>query len=309
MKTIRYEITSEQRGARLDQFLTAKEELGLSRSQIKLLIEAGNITVNGNATKTGHKLKENDLVSLILPESKPLSVQPEKIPLKIVYEDDDIIVVNKPKGMVTHPAPGNYSGTLVNALLAHTKLANLGAPLRPGIVHRLDKDTSGLIVAAKNDAAYLSLAKQIKDRTVEKTYLALVHGIMKEDDGIIEANIGRHPVNRKKMTAIKLQTSNFKLQTKSRTAHTSYKVLKRFDNYSLLEVKIKTGRTHQIRVHMSHIGHPLVGDATYGKKNDPFKNQGQFLHAYKLAFTHPKTGERLELQTDPPAELINPISL
>jgi 23S rRNA pseudouridine1911/1915/1917 synthase len=232
----------------------------------------------------------------VIPPAAEPTVKPENIPLEIVFEDADIIVVNKPKGMVTHPAPGHYQGTLVNALLHHTPhLASQGAPLRPGIVHRLDKDTSGLLVIAKSDRAYLDLIKQFKNRQVEKTYVALVHGIVKNDNGVIEENIGRHPVHRKKMAVIK-GTS------RSRPAVSEYKVLERFKDTTLVEVKIKTGRTHQIRVHLSHIGHPLVGDPTYGKKENGVGIIGQMLHAQKLSFIHPITGKKVAFESQLPEE-------
>ncbi|MDD5594440.1 MAG: RluA family pseudouridine synthase [Candidatus Margulisbacteria bacterium] len=298
-----YIISAEQKGQRLDQFLSSIEPLNLSRSQIKKLIEDSFIAVNDRPAEPSYKIKTDDKIRVRVPPPKELTIKSEDIPLDIVYEDNDIIVVNKPRGMVTHPAPGNYTGTLVNALLHHCDhLANLGAPLRPGIVHRLDKDTSGLIVAAKTDAAYHSLVKQLKDRTVEKTYVALVHGVIKNNEGVIEARIGRHPVNRQKMTVIQ-NTKNEIRNTKSREAYTSYQVIKRFKNYTLVEVKIKTGRTHQIRVHLSHLGYPLVGDPTYGGKKDEFKLKGQFLHAKKLGFIHPGSGKFVGFETKLPAEL------
>ena len=283
----------------MDQFLPSVAELNLSRSQVKKLIEEGLVAVNSLSSKPSYKIKPDDRVRVIVPPPKELAVHPENIPLDIVYEDDDIIVIDKPKGMVVHPAPGNWRGTLVNALLYHCKrLSSLGSPLRPGIVHRLDKDTSGLIVAAKNDAAYKSLCKQFKDRSVDKTYEALVHGVIKNNEGVISARLGRHPVHRKKMAVI--ETS------RSREAITHYKVIQRFKKYSLVEVKIKTGRTHQIRVHMSHIGHPVVGDPTYGKKKEDPAVKGQLLHAKKLGFVHPKTGEYVEFRSEDRVARYNP---
>lgn len=259
------------------------------------MIEDDYVTVNHQLSEPSYLIKLDDRVKVFIPPPPEPTIRPENIPLEIVYEDDDIIVVNKPAGMVTHPAPGNYSGTLVNALLAHTShLASHGAPLRPGIVHRLDKDTSGLMVVAKSDQAYLSLIKQLKERTVEKTYVALVHGVMKNDRGVIAERIGRHPVQRKKMAVIK--TVN-----RSREAVSEYKVIKRLKGYTLVEVKIKTGRTHQIRVHLSYLGHPLVGDPTYGKKKNEFGITGQALHAQKLSFIHPRTGEKVEFESELPA--------
>ena len=291
-----YIVSLEQKGQRLDHFLSLIAELNLSRSQIKKLIEDRHITVNREFPKPSYKIKLDDRIRVVIPPAKELEVKPENIPLDIVYEDEDLIVINKPKGMVVHPAPGNYGGTLVNALLYHAKhLASLGAPLRPGIVHRLDKDTSGLMVVAKTDKAYASLAKQIKNRTVEKTYVALVHGVVKNDGGTIEARMGRHPVHRKKMAVV--------AGPRSREAHTYYKVLERFNKYTLVEIKIKTGRTHQIRVHMSYIGHPIAGDPTYGRKEEELSVSGQLLHAKKLGFIHPKTEKYIEFETGVPEEI------
>jgi 23S rRNA pseudouridine1911/1915/1917 synthase len=300
MDSNEYIITSEHKGQRLDIFLSVTAKLDLSRSQIKKLIADADITVNGRPTEPSYKIKTDDKVKVVVPPPRELTIKAQNIRLDIVYEDNDVIVVNKPRGMVTHPAPGNYNSTLVNALLHHCDhLASLGAPLRPGIVHRLDKDTSGLIVAAKTDAAYHSLIKQFKDRTVEKTYLALVHGIIKDDEGSIEAPIGRHPVNRKKMAVIESKREEVKSK-KSRAAFTSFKVLQRFKKYTLVEVKIKTGRTHQIRVHMSYLGYPLVGDPAYGGQKDEFGAKGQLLHAAKLKFVHPITGKVMEFEADLP---------
>lgn len=295
-KEFEYIISLEQKGRRLDRFLSSIAELNLSRSQVQKLIEDEQVAVNKKSAKPSYKIKLDDRVKVVIPPPRELEVQPENIPLDIVYEDDDLIVVNKPKGMVVHPAPGNYSGTLVNALLYHCKsLASLGAPLRPGIVHRLDKDTSGLLVVAKNDFAYQALARQVKDRTMERTYVALVQGVIKNNEGVIEARMGRHPIHRKKMAVIENQ--------KSREAITYYRVLERFDKYTLVEVKIKTGRTHQIRVHLSHIGHPVVGDKTYGRKKEEFAVSGQLLHAKKMGFIHPRTGEQVSFEREVPAEM------
>jgi len=259
------------------------------------LIEDGLVTVNNAPAEPSYKLKLADRVSGAVPPALEPTVKPENIPLDVVFEDADIIVVNKPQGMVTHPAPGHYHGTLVNALLAHTPhLAAYGAPLRPGIVHRLDKDTSGLLVVAKSDRAYLDLIKQFKERTVAKTYAALVHGIMKNDAGTIAENIGRHPVHRKKMAVIKGES-------RSRSAVSEYRVLERHADTTLVEVRIKTGRTHQIRVHLSYIGHPLVGDPTYGKRENGLGIKGQMLHARKLSFHHPVSGEKLTFESSLPA--------
>lgn len=303
-------ISAEDKGKRLDLWLASLAEIGLSRSQIKHLIDNGAVRVNGEATKSGYKTREGDRISLIPSAPQGNEVKAENIQLDVIFEDDELIVVNKPRGMVVHPAPGNYSGTLVNALLNRTdKLASLGAPLRPGIVHRLDKDTSGLIAVAKTDQAYYSLVKQLKDRTVEKTYLTLVHGVVKGNEGVIKARIGRNPIDRKKMAVI--ESSKFSVLSsksevknlKSREAITEYKVKERFKHYTLLEVKIKTGRTHQIRVHLSHIGHSVVGDQTYGKKKEELQLNGQLLHAQKLTFAHPTTGKKVQFEAKIPAEM------
>jgi 23S rRNA pseudouridine1911/1915/1917 synthase len=306
-----YRVSAEQKGQRLDQLLPSLAGLNLSRSQAKKLIEQKRVLVNHEPSRPSYKIKFADRIQVAIAPAKNIEVRGENIPLDIVYEDEDIIVVNKPKAMVVHPAPGNYHHTLVNALLFHCQLASLGSPLRPGIVHRLDKDTSGLLAVAKNDFSYHSLAKQIKNRTVEKTYIALVHGGIKNDAGTISARLGRHPVQRKKMAAIEGRGAKGERRslpvgrrgTKTREAITDYKVLQRFKKYTLVEIKIKTGRTHQIRVHLSHLGNPIVGDQTYGKKREEFATTGQLLHARKLGFVHPRTQKYLEFETSPPAEM------
>ena len=295
-------IKPEQQGQRLDLYLSLLPELGRSRSQVKKLIESGNVLVNNDVSEPSCKLKADDRIKITVPAPEPTTLKPENLPLEIVYEDNDIVVVNKPKGMVTHPAPGNRSGTLVNALLHHCDhLAPTGAPVRPGIVHRLDKDTSGLLVVAKTDQAYHSLVRQLKERKVEKTYVALVHGVIKNNSGVIEARIGRHPVQRKKMAVIEAPNSKHRTPN-SREAFTSYKVIQRFKYFTLVEVKIMTGRTHQIRVHLSFIGFPLVGDPTYGKKANELDVAGQLLHARKLGFFHPRTNEFMEFSAALPEE-------
>lgn len=249
------------------------------------------VFVNGKTVKPSYKVKENDEVVVNIPEAEKIDVLPENIPLDILYEDDDIIVINKPQGMVVHPAPGNYSGTLVNALLYHCKnLSGINGILRPGIVHRLDKDTSGVMVVAKNDKAHISLSNQIKERSVFKKYVAIVEGVIKDEEGKIEAPIGRHPVDRKKMAVIE----------DGRYALTLYKVLERFKENTLVEAVIKTGRTHQIRVHMAYIGHPIVGDHVYGFKRQKFKLEGQALHSSVLGFMHPTKGVYMEFEAPLP---------
>ena len=291
-------ISHDSVNQRIDKFLSFHNST-LSRSFIQRLIDKGSITVSGKAVKSSYKLRSGDYIKIEIPELEPLSVKPEPIPLDIVYEDESVIVINKPAGMVVHPAAGNYSGTLVNALLYHCKntLSGIGGVERPGIVHRLDKDTSGLLMAAKSDFAHHHLSKQLKDRTIVRKYLALVRGDIKEDSKKIEMTIGRHVSDRKKMS---VKTK------KGRVAITEFNVIERFGNYTLLEVKLKTGRTHQIRVHLSAIGHPVAGDRVYGgrQKTDDRRQtteirsqisiQRQMLHAAILGFIHPKTGKYLE---------------
>lgn len=278
----------ETQSGRLDKVLT-KVFPEYSRSQIQQLLEAGNILVNGAQKKGKYKVKQGDKVTLEEPELKTLALEPEKIQLDIVYEDEDVIVVNKPQGMVVHPAPGHEAHTLVNALLYHCPLSTINGTLRPGIVHRIDKDTSGLLMVAKNDQAHQSLAKQLKEKTNLREYLALVHGQIKEDEGTINAPLGRSPKDRKKQAVI----------ANGRPAVTHFKVLKRYQHYTLISCRLETGRTHQIRVHLKYIGHPLAGDPLYGPKKT-LKGHGQFLHATKLGFTHPRTGEFLTFEAKLP---------
>ncbi|MFU0783384.1 MAG: Pseudouridine synthase RluA, 23S rRNA- or tRNA-specific [Thermoanaerobacterium thermosaccharolyticum] len=274
---------------RIDSFLAS--ELDYTRSYLKKLILDGLVKVNGSSIKPNYKLKEGDSVDVNIPEAEEIDLKPENIPLDIIYEDDDIIVINKPQGMVVHPAPGNYSGTLVNALLYHCKnLSGINGELRPGIVHRLDKDTSGVMVVAKNDKAHLDLSNQIKERTILKKYIAIVEGVIKDDEGSIEAPIGRDHVERKKMAVIE----------DGRYALTLYKVLERYKNNSLIEATIKTGRTHQIRVHMSYIGHPIVGDEVYGYKKQRFNLLGQALHSKLLGLVHPSKKIYMEFEAPIP---------
>jgi len=288
----------EDEGKRIDVFLAA--ELDYTRSYIKKLIVDGLVFVNGKTVKPSYKVKENDEVVVNIPEAEKIDVLPENIPLDILYEDDDIIVINKPQGMVVHPAPGNYSGTLVNALLYHCKnLSGINGILRPGIVHRLDKDTSGVMVVAKNDKAHISLSNQIKERSVFKKYVAIVEGVIKDEEGKIEAPIGRHPVDRKKMAVIE----------DGRYALTLYKVLERFKENTLVEAVIKTGRTHQIRVHMAYIGHPIVGDHVYGFKRQKFKLEGQALHSSVLGFMHPTKGVYMEFEAPLPEYFVRLIEI
>lgn len=295
MNTYRFIVKNED-DMRVDVFL-ARKRSGLSRSYIQKLIRQGKVTVNGAQVRPSQRVKQNDKIVMQVPEPVELKVEPENIFLDIFYEDEDVLVVNKPRGMVVHPAEGNYSGTLVNALLFHCRdLSGINGILRPGIVHRLDKDTSGLLMVAKNDKSHLCLAEQLKERRVKRFYLALVHGNVKKDAGIVEAPVGRDPKNRQKMAVT---------WCNSRPARTRYKVLERLSNYTLLKLKLDTGRTHQIRVHMKYIGHPIVGDPKYGLLCPHFNLNGQFLHAAVLGFFHPRTKAYLEFTAPLPDELSN----
>lgn len=274
----------DDKGARLDVFLADKLP-DISRSRIKGCIEMGLVKVRGEqVSKAGYPLKEGDLVEIAVADAVELSVEPENLPLNIVYQDSDFAVINKAQGMVTHPAAGSPDGTLVNAVLYHIKdLSGINGVLRPGIVHRLDKDTSGLILIAKNDCAHLSLTTQIAEKTAKRFYIALVDGNVKADEGVIEQPVDRNPKDRKKMAVVK----------DGRPAKTAYKVLERFGRYTLMEFELFTGRTHQIRVHCAYMRHPVVGDPLYGGSN-AFGLKGQLLHAARLVVNHPSTGERME---------------
>ena len=287
-----YEEQVTQEGIRLDVYVGAvlEREISGTRSAAKKLIDDGKVTVGGKVQKGSYKTRAGDIITIILPEPEELDAEPEDIPLDIVYEDSYIAVINKPVGMVVHPAPGNTHGTLVNALMYHIKdLSGIGGVKRPGIVHRIDKMTSGLLVIAKNDEAHISLSEQIKAHTARRTYISLVTGNIREDEGTIDIPIGRHPTDRKKM-AVKRPGANGTY----REAVTHYRVLERFSAYTLTEEVLETGRTHQIRVHMAYIKHPLVGDDVYGSGKNPFGFTGQALHAVNLELTHPKTGERMK---------------
>lgn len=290
MEEVTYLVDEESQGMRIDKYLSLVME-DRSRSFIQGLINDGKVTVNNKKVKSNQKLKKNDLIEGLIWELEEEKVEAENIPLDILYEDSDIIVVNKAQGMVVHPAAGNTSGTLVNALLYRSKeLSRINGDIRPGIVHRIDKDTSGILVVAKNDDSHMKLAEQLKDHSMIRVYLALVEGVIKNDKGTVDANLGRHPIDRKKMAVVK----------EGRRAITHYKVLERFDKYTLVECRLETGRTHQIRVHMAHIGHPVVGDPVYGYKKQRFNLEGQLLHAKMLGFIHPSTGKYLEFQEDLP---------
>ena len=281
-------VEAEAAGQRIDRFLSG-EDTGLSRSALQGLVADGHVLCNGKSIAKSLKLKAGDTILLEIPDAKPIEAVPQDIPLDIVYEDDHLLVVNKPKGMVVHPAPGNPDGTLVNALLWHCKgsLSGIGGEIRPGIVHRIDRDTSGLIIAAKNDAAHLALAAQLADHTLARTYECLAVGNFREDSGPVDAPIGRHPVDRKRMA---VDWKN------GRPAVTHWSVLARYALGTHVECRLETGRTHQIRVHMASIGHPLLGDTVYGSKKPWPGLAGQCLHARRLKFVHPTTGKLVELE-------------
>ena len=284
--------TAEDAGARLDAWLAGQLE-GVSRSAAARLLEEGQVTCGGRPAAKNTRLQGDETVCVTLPDPEPVDVVPQNIPLDIVYEDDDVIVVNKPKGLVVHPAPGHPDGTLVNALLYHCgdSLSGIGGELRPGIVHRIDMDTTGVIIACKNDMAHNSIAAQLKEHSITRRYQAIVHGVLKDDAGTVEGPIGRHPTDRKKMAI------NHK---NGKEAITHYKVLERFGQATYIECRLETGRTHQIRVHMASLGHPLLGDTVYGSSKNPYHLQGQALHAMILGFVHPITGEYLEFEAPLP---------
>ena len=279
-------------GMRIDKALSIAAE-GFTRSHIQAVLEDKSVTVNGKAVSKSYKLNSGDVIVFTPPELKELDIKAQNIPIEIVYEDDDLLIVNKPRGMVVHPAPGNYDGTLVNALLYHcgNRLSGINGVIRPGIVHRIDKDTSGLLIVAKNDFSHEKLAAQIKEHSFTRRYMTVAHGNFKVDEGIIDAPIGRSPKDRKKMCVT---------DKNSRNALSRYEVLERFENFTLLRVTLETGRTHQIRVHLSHIGHPVAGDPVYGPKNGVTKLNGQCLHAGMIAFNHPRDGRYMEFSSDLP---------
>ena len=286
------EVLESQAGIRIDKFL-AEELPELSRSYVQKLIKEEQITVNGKIVKANYKLSPEDLVVVFQPELKEPDILAENIPLDILYEDSDILIVNKPKGMVVHPSAGHYTGTLVNALMYYCKddLSGINGVMRPGIVHRIDMDTTGSLLVCKNDYAHQNIAEQLKTHDIKRVYHAVVHGVLKEDEGTIDAPIGRHPVERKKMCI------NHK---NGKEAVTHYKVMKRFRNYTYIQCQLETGRTHQIRVHMASIKHPLLGDMVYGPAKCPFKLQGQTLHAKTIGILHPRTNEYLEIDAPLP---------
>ena len=296
-----YELTADESGERIDKFLSRNCE-NLSRSYIQKLLKDGNIMVNKLAVKANYKIASGDVIHIRIPESEPLDILPEDIPLDILYEDSDILIVNKPKGMVVHPSPGHYTHTLVNAVLYHCggNLSGINGVIRPGIVHRIDMNTTGSLLICKNDRAHQILAEQLKEHSITRRYHAIVHGNIKEDSGTVDAPIGRHPADRKKMS------------TKSqhgRHAVTHYRVLERFGSYTYIECELETGRTHQIRVHMSSIGHPILGDDVYGPARCPFKLEGQKKKEKTLGIIHPSTKEYMEFDAPLPQYFQNLLTM
>lgn len=285
-------VTAEETGPRIDAWLT-RTVPGLTRSAAQRLLENGEVTLGGLPVKKNHKLTAGETFTVVMNDAVEVPLLPQDIPLDVVFEDEDVIVVNKPRGMVVHPAPGHPMGTLVNALMYHCgdSLSGVGGEKRPGIVHRIDKDTSGLIIAAKNDFAHLALSAQLADHTLARTYEAVVHGALRADSGTVDAPIGRHPTDRKRMTVT---------DKNSRRAVTHWAVLARYNGYTHVRCNLETGRTHQIRVHMAYIGHPILGDMVYGRKRPEKGLEGQCLHARALRFLHPRTGEPVTLTCDLP---------
>ncbi|HZK47972.1 MAG TPA: RluA family pseudouridine synthase [Atopostipes sp.] len=285
-----FEFQIEQKSGRVDKYLTTELDT-MSRSKVQNLIADGYVIVNGETIKANYKLETGDKVEVFVPEPEAVDVEAEDIPLDIIYEDKDIVLVNKAQGMVVHPGAGNPNGTLVNALLFHIKdLSGINGEIRPGIVHRLDKDTSGILIVAKNDEAHVNLSEQLQNRTVKRKYWALVHGVLPHEHGTINAPIGRDPKDRQKFTVIK----------GGKEAISHFRVLERIQKFSLMEVSLETGRTHQIRVHLNYIDHPVAGDKIYGPKKS-LEGNGQFLHARMLEFTHPRTGETMSFEAELPA--------
>ena len=288
MKMESFEVEAEQEGERLDKFLSIIYP-EFSRAFFQKLIKSKQVSVNETPQKASYCVKIDDIVTVEIPDAVETTIEPENIPLDILYEDDDVLIVNKPKGMVVHPSAGHYSGTLVNAIMYHCKdtLSGINGEIRPGIVHRIDMDTTGSLIVCKNDEAHVNIAQQIKEHSVNRIYVGIVCGNVKEDSGTVEGAIGRHPIERKKMA--------INNEKNGKPAITHYKVLERFKNYTYMQFKLETGRTHQIRVHMASIGHPLLGDTLYSSGRLPFKHlQGQCLHAKTIGFIHPKTGEYME---------------
>ncbi len=292
MQELTFQIDAASEGVRIDLFLAGALE-GYSRSHLQRLLKEGAVQISGKTAKSSSRLKEGDLVTVALPDPKEPEVAARPIELSILYEDDDVILINKPKAMVVHPAAGHSEDTLVNGLLYHCRgrLSGINGVLRPGIVHRIDKDTTGVLVVCKNDAAHNSLAAQLKEHSITRRYLAIVCGVIKEDEGVVDAPIGRNERDRLKMAVN---------EKNGKRAVTHYRVLERFDGYTYIECRLETGRTHQIRVHMASIGHPLLGDTLYGPSKCPFNLEGQTLHAAVLGFIHPSTGEYMEFSAPLP---------
>ena len=291
LETKKIIVNGNEKGTRIDKFLNEKIA-DLSRARVQKIIEEGNVFVNESVAKASYKVNTNDCIIVKIEEAKEIDLEAQDIPLDIIFENNDYLIINKQKGLVVHPGNGNLDGTLVNAIMAHCKdsLSGIGGEIRPGIVHRIDKDTSGVIIVAKNDKAHINISEQIKNHEVKKTYVALVRGVIKENEATINMPIGRSKNDRIKMA----------VDRDGKEAITHFKVLKRFDKYTYLEVNIETGRTHQIRVHLSHIGFPIVGDDVYSNGKNPFGVQGQMLHAQKIEFTSPTTGEKVEYEAKKP---------
>lgn len=292
MDEFRFTVPELMEEERIDKYISGMVDT-LSRSYLQKLIKENAVSVNGAPVKANYRVKAEDEIVFYLPEAVEPDIEPEDIALSILYEDEDLLFINKPKGMVVHPAAGHYSGTVVNAVLYHCRghLSGINGIMRPGIVHRIDKDTTGSLVICKTDAAHADVARQLKEHTITRRYRAIVHGLFAEEEGTIDTPIGRHPTERKKMAA---GVSN------GRTAVTHYRILQRFEGYTYLECMLETGRTHQIRVHMASIGHPLLGDEVYGNRKSPFKLEGQTLHAMTLGLQHPRDGRYLEIEAPLP---------
>mgnify|MGYP004531565811 FL=1 len=292
MNEVVFEITPEMEGERIDKCISNYVET-LSRSYIQKIIKEGKAYINDAPVKSNYKVRVDDKVQFTIPDCEEPDIPPQDIPLDIIYEDKDVLIVNKPKNMVVHPAPGHYEGTLVNAIMyhCHNDLSGINGVLRPGIVHRIDKDTTGSLIICKNDEAHRKIAEQLKEHSITRKYRAIVYGRISNDEGVVDAPIGRHPTDRKKM-AIN--------ERNGKTAITHYKVLERFEKYTYIECQLETGRTHQIRVHMTSIGHPLLGDEVYGNAKCPFKLEGQTLHAMTIGFIHPSTNQYVEYEAPLP---------
>ena len=288
----RLTVSPEDAGVRIDKYL-AEQLPDITRSYLQKLLKDGSVQMNGKPVKASTKTAAGAVIALTIPEPEEPEILPENIPLDILYEDSDVILINKPKNMVVHPAAGHYTGTLVNALMYHCRgdLSGINGVLRPGIVHRIDKDTTGVLIVCKNDRAHNALAEQLKEHSITRKYRAIVCGNLKEDEGTVDAPLGRHPQDRKKMAIVR---------SGGKRAVTHYRVLERFGNYTYIECRLETGRTHQIRVHMASLGHPLLGDEIYGRAKSPFKLEGQTLHAMVLGFIHPTTGEYMEFEAPLP---------